>query len=96
MAVFAADGSFLREATPRLDDPMQHAWDDEGNLLVVYWASRDVRRFRAGAGAPEIFVSDDRLEGPVNLRWAADGSLQVSTPDARSPGRRRGRCSPGW
>lgn len=77
VAVFGPDGAYIREATPFLADPMQQAWDDDGSLLVVYWASKDVRRFGPDGTQLGTFISDQRLQGPVNLRWDANHDLEV-------------------
>ncbi len=74
VAVFDGQtGAFLREATPNLDRPMDHYWDDAGTLHVVSFGSRDVRRFAGDGTLIDIFIpADANLQGPVNL-WLGDG-----------------------
>lgn len=78
VAVFdATTGQFLREATPNLNQPMQHLLDDAGNLLVANYGSRDVRRFGPDGTASGTATTGRELAGPVNL-WRHDsGDLLV-------------------
>lgn len=75
VAVFdGTTGSFIREATPDLDRPMDQAWDAQGALHVVSFGSQDVRVFDATGTLVDVLVQDSRLQGPVNLwfegnRW---------------------------
>lgn len=78
VAVFdGTTGQFLREATPNLNQPMQHLLDDAGTLLVANYGSRDVRRFGPDGTALGMATSGRELAGPVNL-WRHDtGDLLV-------------------
>ena len=78
VAVFdAATGSFIRTATPQLSEPMQHLLEPDGDLLVVSFGSRDVRRFDASGTFRGMATSGKELAGPVNLWRHPDGDLLV-------------------
>ncbi len=68
----AQTGEFIDEATGNLNDPMGHAWDADGNLYVIGFGSRDVRRYTPDGEFIDVFVSSFNLEGPVNLWFAGD------------------------
>jgi len=84
VAVFDSDGAFIREATPSLSNPMQQAWDAGGTLYVATFDSRDVRRFDPSGALIDVFVDDDRLEGPVNLFFDDRGDLLILDWRSRS------------
>ncbi|MDX1529951.1 MAG: T9SS type A sorting domain-containing protein [Rhodothermales bacterium] len=80
----AATGAFVDEFTSvDLDRPMDHAWDDAGNLYVVSFGSRDVKRFDADGELIDVFVVDQgrapgtNLQGPVNLWFDGEGHLVI-------------------
>lgn len=84
VAVFDGEtGAFLRLATnesTRLN-LMDHAWDADGNLLVVSFGSptggRDVRRYNQDGEYLGSLVSASNFLGPVNLWFEPDGDLMV-------------------
>ncbi len=79
VAVFDGEtGTFVREATPDLDRPMDQAWDAQGTLYVVSFGTRDVRRFDADGSLIDVFVQpDEHLLGPVNLWLDEAGDLII-------------------
>ena len=70
-------GAFVDEATPALDDPMSHAWDDAGTLYVVNFDSADVRRFTATGELMDVFIGSQVLTGPVNLWFDGDALFVI-------------------
>lgn len=82
VAVFdGTTGQFIREATSdnlRLN-LMDMAWDDEGRLFVSHWGDGSngfVRRIDASGNATTVIGSAE-LDGPVNLWFNEDGTLNV-------------------
>ena len=69
----ALTGAFIDQATEDLDEPMAHAWDEDGNLYVVSFGSRDVRRYTPAGDFIDVFIDDPALAGPVNLWFVGDG-----------------------
>lgn len=73
---FDEHGTFIDEFTEDLNNPMDHAWDADGNYYVAVFGSRDVRRYGPDGTFSDIFISG--LQGPVNLWFDDQGDLLVS------------------
>lgn len=73
----AATGNFVDEITDGLNQGMSHAWDASGNLYIVSYGSKDVRKFTASGEFIEVFSRGGNLLGPVNLWFGAEENLFV-------------------
>lgn len=73
----AETGAFVDEVTEGLNQGMGHAWDEEGNLYVVSYGSRDVKRYTSAGVFMDVFSKGGNLLGPVNLWFGQDGNLFV-------------------
>lgn len=71
-------GAFMDEFIPEnLNQPMDHAWDADGNYYVASFGSRDVRRYTADGTFIDVFIGSG-LQGPVNLWFDEHGDLLVA------------------
>jgi len=78
VARFNADtGAFVDEVTEGLNQGMAHAWDKTGNLYVVSYGSRDVKRYTNEGAFMDVFTKGGNLQGPVNLWFGSDDNLYV-------------------
>lgn len=73
----ATTGAFVDEVTDGLNQGMGHVWDGEGNLYVVSYGSKDVRKFSSAGVFTEVFSKGGDLQGPVNLWFGQDNNLFV-------------------
>lgn len=83
VAVFDGEtGRFIREATNNASrmNVMGMAWDDQGRLYVAHYGDSfngNVRRFDSEGNAEKTVVSSSVLDGPVDIWFNEDGSLNV-------------------
>lgn len=70
-------GVFIDEITSGLNQGMSHAWDGDGNLYIVSFGSKDVKKYDAAGNFIKVFTSGGNLQGPVNLWFGSDGMLYV-------------------
>ncbi|MBL7740632.1 MAG: hypothetical protein JNK14_15550 [Chitinophagaceae bacterium] len=80
----AATGTFIDEF-PNFSfgqsNAMSHAWDAQGRLYVVCFASRDVKRFDTNGQFTDVFIPTGsgagQLQGPVNLWFDSSNNLFI-------------------
>ena len=70
-------GVFIDEFTPSLNLALGHTWDDDGNLYVACYGSKDVRKFDTSGNFLGVFTEAGHLQGPTNLWFGKNRSLFV-------------------
>jgi DNA-binding beta-propeller fold protein YncE len=70
-------GVFIDEFTPSLNLALGHTWDNDGNLYVACYGSKDVRKFDTSGNFLRVFTEAGHLQGPTNLWFGKNGSLFV-------------------
>lgn len=74
----ASSGAFIDEfPSASFNLGMDHAWDSNGNLYVVSFGSKDVRKYDSEGDFLETFTKGGNLQGPVNLWFGEGGDLFV-------------------
>lgn len=71
------NGQFINEFTPDLNLPLDHTWDNSGNLYVACYGSKDVRKFDTLGNFVSIFTEAGHLQGPTNLWFDGNGNMLV-------------------
>jgi len=72
-----ATGVFIDEFTPSLNLALGHAWDNDGNLYVACYGSKDVRKFDTNGNFSGVFTEAGHLQGPTYLWFDESGNLFV-------------------
>ncbi|QQS36135.1 MAG: T9SS type A sorting domain-containing protein [Ignavibacteriales bacterium] len=70
-------GVFIDEFTPSINLALGHEWDEEGNLYVACYGSKDVRMYDTSGNFIRIFTEAGHLQGPTNLWFDNNGNLLV-------------------
>ncbi len=80
----ATTGAFIDEFTNIAFGPsnaMAHAWDAQGRLYVVGFASKDVKRFDVNGNFIDVFIPTGsgaaQLQGPVELKFDNNNNLFI-------------------
>ena len=74
----AQTGAFIDHYTDNLNQPLDHAWDQEGNFYVSCFGDKDVKRLLPGNGRLGSFTPPGTLEGPTDIWFDENGDLLVA------------------
>lgn len=75
---YTTDGEFVDEfSQTSIDQAIGLDWDQNGNLYVSSFQSRDIRKFDSNGNDLGLFADDD-LSGPTNIWFNENGQLLVN------------------